>query len=176
MAQTKVGIIAEKSIKPWQGDKGMINLYSFTLQGDRTYYRTGTTDIQFNSGDCIRFVTDGQKVDLTTIEAADASEVAAQAPSPQAPAQAFGGKPKEDWNARSKYWDAKEIRDVEVIQPNIQQQSARNASISLVDILLREKALPDFTTAKAAERMDIVLDAVDLLTDRFVERMLTETS
>lgn len=173
--QTMTGIISQVSEKDWKGD-GSVMLYSFQIEGSNRWFRTGTNQVPVGAGTAVRFLLDGQNVDASSIEAIDAGEVQV-APAPKAPTGSGTGFQKksgggENFAARQKYWDNKEVRDVKLTQPNIEIQAARRDAITLVDVLLREGALPDFGKATAAKKMDVVVAAIDELTETFVGKLI----
>lgn len=175
--QTATGVVSSVTAKPWTDRNGnAINLYSFQLQGDRRYFRTGTNPPGVMEGQTISFTFEAPKntVDLATVQQADPSQVAVapKPPSaPQAPAPTQSAprrtSSKENWDARAKYWDEKEKRDREVVEPRITYSAAQRDAVSLVSAALNADALSFGNTAKGA-RLDMILDFVDQVTQKFV--------
>lgn len=188
--QTLTGVVSEVSEKDWKdretGDN--IFLYSFQIEGDKRWFRTGTDNPTFDAGEAIRFAFDtkGNKVDLSTTEVIDESEVE-QAPKPRRGAggagrarnSGGGGRassagrtkpaPKENWDSRAKYWQDKEVRDIEVVEPRITYSAAQRDAITLVTAALANGAL-SFGKANAAGKLDVLLDYVDNVAERFYDQ------
>lgn len=166
--QTRTGVVREVTAKPWNGRNGPITLYSFQLENDRNWYRTGTDLPNVQAGEAVRFTYDDSKnqVDVSTITKVEAGTVEAAPAPPAAPASAPRKSGGEDWNARQKYWDAKERRDIEVVEPRITYSAAQRDAIAAVEVMLNNGALA-LGNAKAADKMEMILDAIDKVADRF---------
>lgn len=169
------GTIAKKFYKEWQGKQGVITLCSFQLEGNRQYFRTGTKDLPYRESQTIKFNYDDKgNVDLNSVEEVAASDVqsAPSIPASSAPA-ASGGKVKENWDARAKYWDDKDKRGIEVIEPRITMSSSQRDAIALVTAALANDALSFGSVAKG-KKLDMLLDYVDQVTDRFYKQRMLE--
>ena len=175
MTQSYSGTVKTVSMKPWQDRKQNreIILYSFQLDntGNR-WFRTGTNPVGYNQGEAVQFVADEKgNVDRNTLALATTPQPAQQynqqqsAPQQKQQYQSKPAKPKENWDARAAYWDAKEIRDKEEIEPRITYQASRAHAVTLVSAALGADAL-SLTGAKG-KRLDLLLDYVDQVTDRF---------
>jgi len=150
-------------------------LYSFTLENDRTYYRTGRDQPTFQQGANISFdATMGKKpgsqdVKLHTVqmlEGAPSPSVAQVAP--QATAQGM---------SRNDYFNEKDRYDKEVRQPAIEFQAARNAAISMVSALVANESMPGITkTATPAKRAEVIEAAVAHYTEQFFEDLPHKTT
>ena len=157
------GVISMVSAKPWEGRNGPITLYSFQIEGDRRYFRTGTTPIAVNEGQAVSFTMTGKGTDVENVTPIDAAAVR-QAPAPQgqAPAaRASGG--------RDNYWEKKEQRDINFTQPQITYQASQRDAVSVVEMALAHEAIP-FGGATKGKRLDIILAAVDQVTERFYKQ------
>ena len=157
---TQLGIISTLSEKVWSAPNGdSVILHSFQLENTNRWFRTGRKAIGYDQGACIKFMCDAKgNVDFATVETATGS-----APAP-APAQA--ASTGSYTSPRDTYWEDKAKRDV-VIQRDIAYQAARNASIAVLGQLLTAGAVPQ----TKAKKMDIVLDLVDEITERYVDAL-----
>lgn len=140
------------------------NLYSFKLANDDTLYMCGALKPRVSKGDYIEFDVSenarGQKlVDVPTISIKEAKVVAAS-----------GSKTtsiRENWDARAAYWEAKEKRDIETVEPRISYAGARNSAIAAAGVVLESGSFK--LPAKEADKYEAVLGLIDELTDRFYE-------
>lgn len=123
------GVVSKIDSKDFPNGKA----WSFTLSGDRTFYRLGQRPPTFSEGDSVRFDT-AQKGNSTyannvvpwkengvAVPTSTKPDVVARAAT-----TAFD---------KESYWANKEARDVGV-QARIELQSCRNSSIELVRLLL----------------------------------------
>ena len=94
-----------------------MTLYSFQLEGDRAWYRCGTEKPAFNEGDSINFEYESDGKNLS-VKPNTVTKLAATA-AVRAPAVAAKSAVKENWDARAAYWDAKEKREIAVVEPRI---------------------------------------------------------
>ena len=168
------GIVQTISEKPFT-DKWnkQITLYSFTLQGNQQWFRTGTTRPNCHQGDNISFVYEQQgqnaKVDPNTIQGG--GQAPQQAPvgsvqpmnSPPPVQQASGG-------TRDSYWKDKEAYDKEVTQPRIAYAAAQKSAVALIDIALKADIL-SFGNAKKADKLEMLLDYADNITGRLALKL-----
>lgn len=151
-----VGFISEKA---WFDRKlGQdINLYSFKLDGHDTWFRTGDTKPEFMKGQQIRFSSNGNNVDLSTVEITEATPVQT-APRPAGQSRVV---------TKDTYWADKEARDLEkeeywrlVKDPMIQYQAARRDAVTLIVAALANEAVSFGTTAKG-QRLAFLQDMVE---------------
>jgi hypothetical protein len=175
------GTVAKTYTRDWQGDDGEVVLHSFQLQGDRRYFRTGT-DMLVSQGDYITFDIEGNnEVVPHTLEKGKAQTQVAPKPASggsygrsnwgnrgNGSASASPAKPKstENFEARAAYWDAKEKRDIEVVEPRITFAAAQRDAIEIVRIAL-EKDMLAFGNANKGAKLGMLLDFVDETTARF---------
>ena len=164
------GQIAEVSAKPFTDKWGKnITLYSFKLQGQNQWFRTGTNAPPCNQGDNVQFVFEQQgqnaKVDVQSIQPAQGGAPVSQpqgwaqpqaAPVAQAPAPAA---------SRDTYWKDKEAYDKEVTQPRIAYAAAQKSAVALIDIALKADVL-GFGNAKKADKLEMLLGYCDEITGR----------
>lgn len=173
------GQVVEVSCKAWMDPrKGYeINLYSFKISGSNKWFRTGTTEPSFQEGANIQFVNDEKNnVRLESIA------IVGNAPAPTTPAQAGSGvaqpamtpsSPATSQN-RDGYWSAKEARDLEKDAryqendiPRMGFSAAQDRAVNLVSAALAHDCL-SFGTMKKGDKLDYVLQCVDIVTDRFI--------
>jgi len=139
--KTASGIVSMVSEKEWEDrDTGEdILLYSFQIEGDKRYFRTGTDDPGVDEGEATKSTS-----------------------------KKSGG---ENWDARAKYWDKKEKREIEVVEPRITLASCRTQAIELVRTALDNGAV-SLGNTKAADKLEIILGAVDDVTHRFYKQSI----
>lgn len=139
------GVIKYINKREWQGDEGLINLYSFKLDGDNTQYRTGTSPVPFPEGTAVEFDLSGRgknNVDMKSLRTISKEEM------PASVAQAVS-------SAGS--------RDI-----SIAYQSARKAAVEFVASLVEQELLP--LPTKKADKADAVYKYVDHYTGEFFDR------
>jgi hypothetical protein len=163
MAKNVSGVVARKSEKEWEGDNGTILLYSFQIEGDRQWYRTGTTDLPAQVGESIRFVFDKGRVDVDSVEVVPASEVA-KAPKPRGVGSV--GSKSGSYQSKDDYWAAKDRHDKEVKDPQMKWQGARKDAIAVVGLALQHGAL-DVSKAAKAKQLDAIIAAIEEVTVGF---------
>lgn len=114
-------------------------LWSFQLNGDRSYYRTGKIKPKVEKGNYITFTAEPGKngsinVDTKSIQTklveAEASGVSTLKATP----------PASGSNSNQGYWEAKTERDI-VTQARIERQSTRNSAIEFIKVLISQEAL-----------------------------------
>lgn len=170
MANNAKGVVSNTTAKEWAGRNGTVTLYSFQIEGDRSWYRSGTDKPPFSKGDSISFEynSDGKNNTLVPNSVTKLEATPAQ----RAPAVA-AGKPKvqENWDARAAYWDAKEKREIEVVEPRITLSASRTAAIGVIGLALAHEAIP-FGNANKGARLGIILDAIDEVTSRYYKQSM----
>ena len=171
MANQTKGVVSNTSAKDWTGRNGTVVLYSFQIEGDRAWYRCGTEKPSFSKGDSIAFSyeSDGKGNTLVPNSVTKLEGVPAQ----RAPAVASvaKGATKENWDARAAYWDAKEKREIEVVEPRITLSASRTAAIAVVGLALANDAIV-FGNANKGARLGIILDAIDEVTSRYYKQSM----
>lgn len=151
------GTIREISTKDWQDRDGQtIQLHSFQIDGDRRWFRTGTNPVPFGPGTRVTFDLNPKGNKAMAIAQA-ASEVANTAP----PRSTYTPKP----NARDAYFEEKQRRDIEVVEPRINFSASQRDAISLVTSALANDCLALGT--KKGDRLEILLEMVDEVALRF---------
>ena len=178
MAQSTNGIVSQVSRKPWPDrDTGKeITLHSFKIEGDDRWFRTGERDPRLNKGDSISFAADAKnnvRVDsISSVNPAPKQEAApvAAAPTSATTARAAGSS---GGQSRDGYWSAKEERDLEkdaryqaVDVPRMSFSAAQERAVVLVSAALAHDVL-SFGTVKKGDKLDMLLDYVDQVADRF---------
>lgn len=174
------GTVSKTYAKDWQGDEGTIQLHSFQIQGDKRYFRTGTNKL-VSEGESVSFDVVGnnnvenlQKLAAETVSAPKPASGGGYAPNANGGGNRFRGgnagfnKPKsnENFEARQKYWEDKEKRDIEVVEPRITFSAAQRDAIEVVGIALQHDLLAFGNAAKSA-KLGLLLDYVDEVTARF---------
>lgn len=168
MAQKIKGTVTNTSAKDFNGRNGMVTLYSFQMDNGKDWYRTGSVKPNFDIGATIEFEYEqngaNKSVVPNSVKTVAASDVRA-APAPKV------GKVQENWDARAAYWDAKERREIEVVEPRISLAAARTAAVAVVGLALQHDAIA-FGNASKANKLQILLDAVDEVTARYYDQQI----
>lgn len=135
----KQGYVTYAGSNDWKGKK----LYSLKMADQDGWFNCGTEDPKVKKGDRIKF--DYEELNgKFNVKVASISTIGDGVASVSDSATRASGGTK---GGNTGYWDERLSRDVEndvyrkANDLRIQYQSARNASISVVDTLLREKAL-----------------------------------
>lgn len=167
------GTVSRTYEKAWPDDDGHeVILHSFQLQGDKRYFRSGTVKV-VAEGEAVSFDTTGNNTVVPESLVKRAAETT-QAPKPAYTARpAWGGKPKttENFEARQAYWENKERRDVEVVEPRITLSAAQRDAIEVVNIAMRHEALA-FGNASKGAKLGMILDFVDEIAARFYSQRI----
>lgn len=154
--------------------KGVVKAFSakgraFNVKVDSEWYGFGFDDPegkpwQLQRGDIIEFdiTRRGNYVNI----APDTVKVVGQEEKKQSASKPSSNGSNENWDARAKYWEDKEQRDV-ITQTAIQYQSSRNAAIEVVDALMRHGLIK--LPAKQADQYDAYMQYIDTVTQRFEE-------
>ena len=173
----KVGQVRNKSSRPFSGDYGEVVLHSFQLEGDRTFYGTGKVPVPAENGETIQFATEQKgkntNVIMSTVEKVE--NQVASAPKPTSATSSTGGSgykgyasKSEFFDAKDAYWDNKEKHDKEVVAPRINFSASQRDAIALVVAALENDCLS--LGAAKGKRLDLLLEQVDKVTERFVEQ------
>lgn len=153
--------------------KGTVKAFSakgraFNIKVDSEWYGFGFDDPEGNPwklsrGDIVEFEVT-RRGNYVNIDPSSVNVVGKEEKKQAAASGSTGGS--ENWDARAKYWEDKEKRDV-ITQTAIQYQSSRNAAIEVVDALMRHGLIK--LPAKQADQYDAYLAYVDQVTQRFEE-------
>ena len=174
------GTVSSVSVKDFEGNNGWIKLYSFQLQGDRAFYRTGTKDANLQEGDYITFTYEqkgrNNNVDVRSIQKGEGSAAPQQRSAP--PAQSKPSARSNSGGGRDDYWKKKEEKDVAkderyqtVDVPRMSFSAAQDRAVNLVSAALAHDCL-SFGNMKKGEKLDYVLECVDQVANKFfVESM-----
>lgn len=168
------GIVSQVSSKAFTDKWGKaLTLWSFQLQGDNRWYRTGTEVPQFAQGQQISFVFEqagnNSKVQPNSVQVVGGAPAAPAAapppPPPAAPQRANTGAPrKAAAGAKDDYWANKEAYDKEITQPRIAYSAAQKVAVEIVGLALQHDMLSLGT--KKADKLELVLNYVDEITGR----------
>ena len=159
--QSVQGNVSKVSTKEWyDSKKGQnINLYSFQLEGNNRWFRTGTNRPPCNQGDSVSFtVNEKGNVDTRSFQKGASTNGTQGNGGSARPAQAATGGGT-NWAERDKY-------QRETVEPRITFQASRAQAVALVTAALANDALSFGSTAKG-KKLDMLLEMVDQVTDRF---------
>lgn len=147
--------------KIYSKDFGDQTAWSFTLRGDRTFYRLGNKKPAFSEGDSVQFEVEmkGQNAYARGVSQWAAGDVVQNHPV-QNVAQAAP-------RTADDFWRRKELRDVET-QKRIELQSCRNSAIEMVGLLAKMEAVK--LPAKQADKVPVVEELVNHYTLYFLDR------
>lgn len=183
MSNRVKGIVRYINEKEWDDRRSgeTIMLYSFKLDGDDDYYRTGQTKPEFEEGQSIAFEVDNKNnVDLETVEVLEAEvKKAPKATGRPAKSGGFSKNASGSAGGRDEYWAKKEARDLEkdaryqkVDIPRMTFCTSQDAAVSLVTAALQHDCLPKIGTVSKTARLSALLAYVDEITDRFFRQRM----
>lgn len=159
------GVVQKISTKPWEGRGGQVLLYSFQLEGQKAWYRTGQKNpasFGIAEGKVIKFMSDDRgNVDFASVQ------VLEDAAPRRAPSPTVGSAPVAA--SRDTYWEAKEARDVAkdtryqtVDIPRMTYSSAQDAAVKIVELAIANGGLT--LPAKKSAVLDAIVGAVEAVT------------
>lgn len=152
------GTVRKIGKNTWQGK----DLHSFQLNGDDTYYNTGTDNPNVAEGDQIVFDgVPGKRAGTVNVKTKSISKSTEPPFTPDSHSMvsqpgAERAKRVASVVTKDDYWAAREARD-EVTQKRIEIQAARNAAIALLD------------TGLDTTPFDSLTEAVNFWTDVFLD-------
>lgn len=148
-------------------------LYSFRVGTEDKFFRTGSTNSQLNKNDYIEFSyiekNGSYNVDVGSIKHIAREESSSGSSGAQATGSVQRDLTKDDYWRRREDADVAKYKESQANSLRIQYQSARNAAISVVDVLIRDKILKLSDAAKA-DNVSVVLGKIDDLTNEFFEK------
>lgn len=170
MANTASGIVTNidsKTFPPRHEDEQGATLWSFQLEGNNKYYRTGKVRPTFSDGDSIEFtVNDKGYIDLNSVTYVTQERAK---PSPKKVSTSVAPRA----NSKDSYWADKEARDIEkdvryqnVDVPRMTMSASLNVAASVVNSALERDAIGFGNTAKS-KRLEMLGDFVEELANRF---------
>jgi hypothetical protein len=167
------GRIVEVFSRPWEGRNGPITLYSFKLQNDKQFYRTGENELA-KQGDFVEFEADAKgNVSSLSVSAVPLAATPPAQPAYKPQGVAGGGGYKQKAAEKDAYWADKEARDVdkekhyrEVVEPRITWASAQSDAVRVVNAALQHDLLA-FGNANKSAKLGLLLEYVDQVTARF---------
>lgn len=164
------GQVRNSSAKPFKGAQGQITLYSFRLEGDNRWFGCGTDQPNCADGDTISFSYEDkngkQKVNVNSIKKVEGAKAEASTQVATGANQGYASR-QAMFAAKDAYWDSKAKRDIEVVEPRINFSASQRDAVALVTAALAHDCLSFGTTAKG-KKLDMLLEFVDQVTDRFV--------
>ena len=134
--------------------------WSFTLRGDRAFYRLGSKKPHFSEGDSIQFDVEMKGANAYARNATPWTGGEVSQAQPAAAVAAASPRTADD------FWRRKEQRDVET-QKRIELQSCRNSALELVKLLVSTEALK--LPAKQADKVPVVEELVKHYTKYFID-------
>jgi hypothetical protein len=159
------GVVSDVYEKDWtdrdSGDE--IILRSFQIEGEKLYFRTGTTNLkEVAVGNYISFTASqpGNNVDFKTIEVVE-GEAPVRAPKPAANRKSAGSQSS---GGRDSYWADKAERDVTITEPRISYSAAQKNATAIVCVAM-EQDLLSFGNAAKGKRLDMLVDYVAQVTE-----------
>lgn len=162
------GILADSSSFPFDGRK----LWSFKLEGDRTFYRTGEVAIDANKGQFLTFEGSKDhkgnvKVNLSTLVVKDADKP--QVSEGLKSFRHFAAKKEkaEGEMTSAGFWEAKTTRDIDT-QKRIEIQSARNSALTFIELMFKHG---EFTIpTKLKNKVEFLEGLLEHYINEFVKR------
>lgn len=171
------GVVQSTYEKDWtdrdSGDK--IILRSFQIDGEKKYFRTGTTDLRdVREGNYISFTADERSgnVDFKSVEVVE-GEAPARAPKPTG--RSSSGSASSGGGSRDTYWADKALRDQEVTEPRISYSAAQKNATQLVCVAMQQDLL-SFGNAAKGKRLDMLVDFVEQTTLRLAQLQIAAPS
>ena len=174
------GVVQEIKSFNWTNPRAKPNenpvvpLYSIVLQGHDDWYGCGSKVPQVAPGQNVSFFVevkgDRKNVLLPTLEVSGAA--APVAPTPVQTSTVTNIKPKavkEDWNARTQYWNDKEKND-KFMEPEYRFRTAHGQALSFLTLLQGAGALPITKAQEAspAKKYDAMLALLETVAEQFV--------
>lgn len=178
MSYQNSGTVTNIDSKEFDGRNGPVLLYSFQIDSSRRWFRLGRKQPTFQQGDVISFENDDKgNVDYNSLVTGGAPAAPPrQGGAPRAANRQGGGRPAPasggGGQTRDGYWAEKEARDLqkdkryqEVDVPRMSFSASQERAVALVSAALANDALS--LGQKKGERLDLLLEYVDQVTDRF---------
>jgi hypothetical protein len=167
-----------KGVVKWSGgnEKWGKKLWSFTLNGEDGFFGCGISDPKVKKGDTIEF--DYEIVNGRASVVVDSINLLSSAPSDRA--DSYGGSGGQPGKANgggggnAQYWEDKTKRDIEnddyrrANDIRIQYQSARNAAITVTDLLVKAGAI--IIPEKKGSGYDVIMGKIEDLTNEFFQK------
>ena len=164
--RTYKGVVKEVFEREWTDrDSGEdITLYSYQIETEKRYFRTGTKKPTFKAGEAISFVADAKgNVKLANVTSIEADDVTPPKPEGRtSPTRATGG------GSRDSYWSDKAKRDESITEPRISYSAAQKNATALVVAALHNEAL-SFGQAAKGKKLDMLVDFVEQTTIRLAQ-------
>lgn len=164
------GRVTDVFVRPWEGRNGPINLHSFKIEGDNKFFRSGESKL-VEVNQLVEFEYDSKgnvNPDSVAVTGVATTPPPAQQ---QEQKQAWAGKGggggfKAKQAAKDQYWEDKEKRQIEIVEPRITWSSAQSDAVAVVNAALQHDLLA-FGNANKSAKLGLLLDYVDQVTARF---------
>lgn len=165
------GRVTDVFVRPWEGRNGPINLHSFKIEGDNKFFRSGEAKL-VEVNQLVEFEYDSKgnvNPDSVAVTGVATTPPPAQQ---QEQKQAWAGKGgsgggfKAKQAAKDQYWEDKEKRQIEIVEPRITWSSAQSDAVAVVNAALQHDLLA-FGNANKSAKLGLLLDYVDQVTARF---------
>lgn len=156
------GKIVQKANRDWH----TATLYSFKIEGESKWFKTGTVDIPFDEGVVVSFEERNGKVDLKTV--VEETGAAPSESAPKSPTQTVVTAVNGPNDSRENYWQKREERDI--AQENSRKIAAARAdACTIVAAALAADHLPHAANTQKGKRLDLLLGYVREITNTFLE-------
>lgn len=142
------GVLRSKEFKDWHG----VKLYSFTLEGQDRWFKTGKAEIQAEIGEKISFVERNGKVQLDTVS----TQTVTEATTTPTPAEATPS-------------GATSVMEATSISDRIRWQNARADAARVIVAAMHTDCLPHPNNVAKGKRLDLVVGYINELTRTFIE-------
>lgn len=152
--RTYTGNVVKVTDVDWNG----ATLWSFQIEGMNKWFRCGENEPPIATGNAIKFVEDRNKVDVTSIQIVDASEVTATQTTPcaTAPASPNVGSTRA----------VRTTRDV-----SIEWQSSRKDAIAVACAALDNECLDIPKSAAKGKKFDLFKAIIRTMTEEFYDEV-----
>jgi hypothetical protein len=170
------GVILEVSAKDWNGT----DLYSFKIEGEDRWFRTGTSPIPFEAGANVKFEERNTKVLVESMELSSAGPGAVTKPLaeetlPDHCHRPPGAPPS---TVRSASVSVEPAQYVGEVGKRLQWQSARRDAVAIVTAALALEAtnveskgvLPWAANIAKAKKLDLLIGYINQLAEGFIEQ------
>lgn len=151
--KTYEGVLKNKSERDWNGTM----LYSFQLDGQNIWFRTGQKALTLEEGTPIRFQANeaNKQVDLASMEKLDTAPAQTDATGAKSPSPSGSSTTRED------YWQNRERLD--------SVRTARADATRIVCAALAHDHLPHAANTTKGKRLDLLVGYVKEITEELIQ-------